>query len=80
MTTAALNNLWAYINGLTLTANERQWLAGKLTDDVINQEVDGKNEKAVKQLPESFKRLRGMGRVTPDDIANDDRLAYILSK
>ena len=80
MTTAALNNLWAYITGLTLTANERQWLAGKLTDDVINQEVDGKNEKAVKQLPDSFKRLRGMGRVTPDDIANDDRLAYILSK
>lgn len=32
MTTAALNNLWAYINGLTLTANEKQWLADKLTD------------------------------------------------
>ena len=80
MTTAALNNLWAYINGLTLTANERQWLAGKLTDDVLNQGVDNKSEKTAKQLPESFKRLRGMGRVTPDDIANDDRLAYILSK
>ena len=80
MTTAALNNLWAYINGLTLTANERQWLAGKLTDNALIQEDNNKSKKPTKQLPESFKRLRGMGYVTPDDIANDDRLAYILSK
>ena len=80
MTTAALNNLWAYINGLTLTANERQWLASKLTDNALIQEDNNKNKKSTKQLPESFKRLRGMGCVTPDDIANDDRLAYILSK
>ena len=32
MTTSALNNLWVYINGLTLTAKEKQWLADKLMD------------------------------------------------
>lgn len=31
-------------------------------------------------LPESFKRLRGMGHITQEDIDKDDRLAYILSK
>lgn len=32
------------------------------------------------ELPESFKELKGMGHVTQEDIANDERLAYILSK
>jgi len=35
---------------------------------------------AVVYLPESFKRLRGMGHITQEDIDNDERLAYILSK
>ena len=35
---------------------------------------------AVVDLPESFKRLRGMGHFTQEDIDNDERLAYILSK
>jgi hypothetical protein len=32
------------------------------------------------ELPKSFKELQGMGHVTQEDIANDERLAYILSK
>ena len=36
--------------------------------------------KTLPELPESLKRLRGMGHITEHDIANDDRLAYILSK
>ena len=32
------------------------------------------------ELPESFKRIRGMGEITQEDIDNDERLAYILSK
>ncbi len=32
------------------------------------------------ELPESFKRLRGMGHIAQEDIDKDDRLAYILSK
>ena len=31
---------------------------------------------AVVYLPESFKRLRGMGHITQEDIDNDERLAF----
>ena len=38
MSTMELNNLWAYIEGLSLKQKDREWLAGKLlepkTDDV----------------------------------------------
>lgn len=30
MTTFALNNLWTYLKGLSLTQSEREWLANKL--------------------------------------------------
>ena len=32
------------------------------------------------ELPEEFKQLRGACKVTEEDIANDGRLAYIMSK
>lgn len=30
MTTFALNNLWSYLQGLTLSQSDREWLADKL--------------------------------------------------
>ena len=30
MTTFALNNLWTYLQGLTLSQTDREWLANKL--------------------------------------------------
>ena len=32
MTTVALNNLWSYLQGLTLARSDRDWLAGKLLE------------------------------------------------
>ena len=32
------------------------------------------------ELPISFKRVRGMGHITQEDIDKDDRLAYIMGK
>lgn len=32
MTTYALNNLWNYLQGLSLSQNDREWLAGKLRE------------------------------------------------
>lgn len=32
MTTFALNNLWGYLQGLALTAHDREWLVGKLQE------------------------------------------------
>lgn len=38
MTTTALNNLWNYLQGLSLSQHDREWLASKLirTDDSIS--------------------------------------------
>ena len=30
MTTFALNNLWTYLQGLSISQNDREWLANKL--------------------------------------------------
>ena len=32
MTVFALNNLWSYIDGLSLKQKDREWLAGKLLE------------------------------------------------
>ena len=34
MTTIALNNLWSYIQGMSLKKKDREWLAGKLLESV----------------------------------------------
>jgi len=34
MTAMALNNLWSYIQGLSLKKKEREWLASKLLEPV----------------------------------------------
>ena len=61
MTTFALNNLWTYIEGLSLKQKDREWLAGKLlepTHDANPYEVspsgdkffaDSRNVKAVEE-------------------------------
>jgi hypothetical protein len=35
---------------------------------------------ALPELPEEFLQLRGMVKITKEDMANDDRLAYIMGK
>lgn len=38
MTTLALNNLWTYLQGLSLSQNDREWLANKLILSVEKSE------------------------------------------
>ena len=45
MNTSSLNNLWGYLQGLSLTANNQRWLAEKLTEsaqlnDIQEHDVD----------------------------------------
>lgn len=35
---------------------------------------------SIAELPASFRRIRGMGHISQEDIEKDDRLAYILNK
>ena len=53
MTTVALNNLWTYINGLSLKQKERKWLANKLLEPV---EVDAKTKRQQELVKESLTR------------------------
>ena len=56
-----------------ILALRRITMKRKVMDDATENVKD-------QELPESFKRLRGMAAITTEDIENDDRLAYIMSK
>ena len=53
MTTVALNNLWTYINGLSLKQKDRNWLAGKLLEPT---EVDAETKRQQEFFKESLYR------------------------
>lgn len=53
MTTVALNNLWTYINGLSLKQKDRKWLANKLLEPV---EVDAETKRQQEFVKESLYR------------------------
>lgn len=56
-----------------ITTPHKRAIKTEAQDSVIDWEK-------LPELPESFRRLRGMGHVAQEDIDKDDRLAYILSK
>ena len=56
-----------------ITSGSKQASNAKVQDTAI----DWNN---LPELPEELRELRGMGHVTDEDIANDERLAYIMSK
>lgn len=47
MTTFALNNLWGYLQGLSLSQSDREWLANKL---IMPKETTSKDESLEKFL------------------------------
>jgi hypothetical protein len=48
MTTFALNNLWTYIQGLTLARSDREWLAGKLMEPSADEIETKRQQEFVK--------------------------------
>lgn len=52
MTAMALNNLWSYIQGMSLKKKDREWLAGKLLEPVD----DAKTEQQKAFVKESLYR------------------------
>lgn len=53
MTTVALQNLWTYINGLSLKRKDREWLANKLLEPT---EVDAETKRQQEFVKESLTR------------------------
>ncbi len=49
MTTFALNNLWSYIQGLSLSTKDRKWLANKLIEPVADDPKTAKQKAYVKE-------------------------------
>ena len=65
MTTVALNNLWSYIQGMSLKKKDREWLAGKLLEPVddaktAQQKAFGKESltRALKEVEEAKREGR----------------------
>jgi len=46
----------------------------------VSANVDAIGWNNLPMLPKEFAQLRGRGEITQEDIDNDERLAYILSK
>ena len=49
MTTVALNNLWTYIEGLSLKRKDREWLASKLLEPKADDTKTAKQKTYVKE-------------------------------
>lgn len=49
MTTFALNNLWTYIEGLSLKQKDREWLAGKLLESKADDAKTANQKAYVKE-------------------------------
>ena len=51
MTTMALNNLWNYLQGLSLSRSDREWLANKLVTSTEETE-SGSTDESMKRFLE----------------------------
>lgn len=83
MTTYALNNLWSYLQGLTLGRSDREWLASKLLEPTKQEKTSVKiPKKSYKVMPISpdIKKWSGCASFTEEEIDNDPRLKALLSR
>jgi hypothetical protein len=50
MNVPAMNNLWHYISGLSLTAKNKQWLSQKLLESTRREKASSKADEALRKL------------------------------
>ncbi len=58
MTAVGMNNLWNYIQGLSLSAKNQAWLAARLTEASLHQKTKNKKKKLSKEIeaiPEEYR-------------------------
>lgn len=80
MGTVTLNNLWNFIQGLSLTSTDREWLANKLLEPTYQSQAISTTETKHYIISPKRKRLMGSVNIHTADIENDDKAQYILSK
>ena len=69
MTTFALNNLWTYIEGLSLKKKDREWLASKLIEPKAD---DAKTARQKAYVKETLTRALKRGRSSEARRGKDD--------
>lgn len=63
MTTVAMNNLWAYIQGLSLSKRNRMWLAERLIEPTADDPKTARQKAYVKEtLTRALKEARAAQR------------------
>lgn len=55
MNAVSLNNLWNYLQGLSLTASNRKWLSERLTEPL--NKADSSDAKIKDELKQAFQQL-----------------------
>ena len=76
MTTFALNNLWTYLQGLSLSQKDREWLASKLIEPSTDDAKTARQKAYVKEsltraLDEVKQAQRGeVKMMTEEDFLN----------
>lgn len=84
MTSVALNNLWTYLQGLTLAQSDREWLANKLTepvktDEVVDASFAERKHKILPLTPEvEYLSSLHLREFTEEELDADPRLAAIM--
>ena len=68
MNAVSLNNLWSYIQGLSLTANNRRWLAERLIETPADTIMNDNEIRC--DMMEAFSQIDGIdkGNVTTRDV------------
>lgn len=78
-----MNNLWSFIQGLSLTVSDRRWLASKLLESSGSDMIpsnDAATDVGGYIISPKRRKLMGCVNIDPKDIESDERLKYILSK
>ncbi|MBR6140978.1 MAG: surface protein [Bacteroidaceae bacterium] len=73
MTTIALNNLWGYLQGLSLSAKDRAWLAGKLQEPGKKDPTLMTKEEFFRHVDEALEQVKQgrVHRMLPDESLDD---------
>lgn len=69
MNAVSMNNLWSYIQGLSLTASNRKWLAERLTEPAVTSAppILHTYEEAMADLEESEKEFERGDVISGDE-------------
>lgn len=74
--------LGPYIGLMESMSREEKLTVVAFLVDTMREDIPSGNRrtKSVRQVPDSFKKLRGMVAITEEDMAKDERLAYIMRR